>query len=275
MATTATYDSHTGVLAARVGVPFHHTIGVELVVSAGAEDWAWTLNGTEMARSSAGVAFPGLPPGLLVLPVGPVSVTGTQERHLVILGKPSAPGLYRVALSGSSVVNTLEVIVAVEADCPSGSGGSSSGAFDDPAAAVLDVDLVPCTVSGQLLAEADEDAAPVLYAKRGDTFPVILRFNRSGVPVDWPALQTVTLGVKEFEGETLYALSDGTFEGGEQAVVITVEIDASTMSAVLSSYEGDRVTSVDVVAEIQFTATGGTKRTTRSFLIRIERDLYV
>lgn len=281
MPTTATFSTATGVLAAKVGRPFHHSLAAAVSHGTGVTAaWTWTLNGATVPRSPAGTFIAGLPSGMLALPIGNETLTGAATRFLSILGTPTQPGLWRLSVGGTAVSNSLEVILAVEPECPIDSSGGADPS-DDPAASVLAVDLVACTVEGQTIREPIPGAAPagvrpgpVLFGKRGDSFPVVLKFSRGGIPVNWPGLEQAFLGIKEYAGETLFPLNDGTVEQGPNSATIRLTL-SDALAAVLASYPGDMVEAFDAVAEIEFRAAGGIKKTTRTFLFSIERDLYV
>lgn len=126
---------------------------------------------------------------------------------------------------------------------------------------------------------------PVLHVKSGDRIVLSVGFMKDETLVELP-LEQIRFGLKEYEPERLHLLNDGTYsqvgEFEEARYQIVAEFTTSALTSILSGYEGDVDTFFDAVAGIEFVTLyeqGGQvlhlRRTTRSFLVRVHRDLIV
>lgn len=218
-----------------------------------------------------------LPPGLSLN-----AATG------LISGAPTTPGVYVCQLrcrNASGVSADRELVIGV-----------GENAYEEDGGIDLEVDLTTGEVTpvGGIVEEitgaaaglfAAEEAKPavILRAKLGDQFFINIGFRKGGRLVSLP-MALLTLGIKEFEGEALVELNDGTWSEVGSADTpkyqIRADFDQAALSTILGSYEGDVATYFAALAEIEFQTTyndGGTlltnTRTSRRFGIRVDRDL--
>jgi len=130
-----------------------------------------------------------------------------------------------------------------------------------------------------------EAAQPVLHVKSGDRLVLGVGFMKDETLVELP-LDQIRLGLKEFEPERLHLVNDGShvqvgqFEDARYQIV--AGFDDEALASILSGYEDDVDTYFDAVAEIEFVTLyehfgelREMRRTTRSFLVRIHREMIV
>ena len=132
----------------------------------------------------------------------------------------------------------------------------------------IDVDLVTGAVAVVGVPEAFPWGPPdgsepeegikraVLLVKKGDRFPVAIGFRRNGILQDL-AIETLLCGIKEYEPERLFDLTDSNFEkigsGNATRYKTTLDMTAAAWAALLSNYETDEGTYLDAFGEVQFT----------------------
>jgi len=213
----------------------------------------------------------GLPDGLEIDPA-----TG------LISGAATLPGVYNVTLrarnaSGQSADHLIVI-------------GVEPNRYLQDASVEIDINLRdgrvrlagPPVVNGATPSSSPE---PVLHVKSGDRIVLSIGFMKDETLVELP-LEQIRFGLKEYEPERLHLLNDGTYtqigEFEEARYQIVAGFTASALTSILSGYEGDVDTFFDAVAEIEFVTLyeqGGQvldlRRTTRSFLVRVHRDLIV
>jgi hypothetical protein len=140
-----------------------------------------------------------------------------------------------------------------------------------------------------LASTSETQVPPVLHLKRGDSLIMALGFVKNNELVDLP-VATIRVGLREFEPDKpLFMLNDGSFARvGDydttrfQTVLRLDENQVPGLSAVLSNYEDDVATYFDAPAEIEVDINWlnpatqqleGIVRTSRTFLIRVHRDV--
>jgi hypothetical protein len=213
----------------------------------------------------------GLPEGLEIDPA-----TG------LLSGSATLPGVYNVTLRArnASGQSTNHLIVI----------GVEPNRYLQDASIEIDINLRDGRVrlAGPPVPNAatpSTEPEPVLHVKSGDRIVLSIGFMKDETLVELP-LDQIRFGLKEFEPERLHLLNDGSYtqvgEFEEARYQIVAEFTTSAMTSILSGYEGDVDTFFDAVAEIEFITLyeqGGQvldlRRTTRSFLVRVHRDLIV
>ena len=210
----------------------------------------------------------GLPEGLEIDPA-----TG------LISGAAALPGVYNVTLRARNTDGQSPdhiIVIGVE---PSN--------YLQDASVELIVDLYTGKV--QLAGAATTTTAsgtapePEIQVKTGDLLAFSIGFVKSDTLVELP-LEQIYFGLKEYEPERLHLLNDGSFtqigQFEEARYQILASFEAAALRSVLSGYEDDLGTYFDAVAEIEFLTSWEhddppltLRRTTRSFPVRVHRDL--
>ncbi len=214
----------------------------------------------------------GLPPGIVVNPVSGL-----------ISGTPEIAGVYNVTLRArNSDGQSNDHIITM---------GVEPTPWLQDASIEIDVNLRDGRVRLSQVSEqqsdssAQEESQPILHVKFGDRLVLSLGFMKDETLVELP-LEQIRFGLKEFEPERLHLLNDGSYlqvgEFEEARYQILAEFTGTALASILSGYEEDVDTYFDAVAEIEFVTlyeAGGQihdlRRTTRSFIVRIHRDLII
>lgn len=130
-----------------------------------------------------------------------------------------------------------------------------------------------------------EGPQPILHVKSGDQLVLSVGFMKDETLVELP-LDQIRFGLKEFEPERLHLVNDGSFtqvgQFEDARYQIVAEFDDAALDSILSGYEDDVDTYFDAVAEIEFVTlyehfgeVREMRRTTRSFLVRVHREMIV
>ena len=242
---------------------------------------AATSGGTPINFTSNGGSFrllradawsaDGLPEGLEINPA-----TG------LISGSPEVAGVYNVNLRARNPDGQSEdhiIVIGVEPN-----------AYLQDASIEIDINLRNGLVrlaGAQATATTTQssEVQPILHVKSGDRLVLSVGFMKDETLVELP-LSELRFGLKEFEPERLHLLSDGSYVQNGQfedaRYQIVVDFNASVISSILTGYEDDVDTYFDAVAEFEFITLYERhgevlemRRTTRSFLVRVHRDLIV
>ena len=213
----------------------------------------------------------GLPEGLVINPA-----TG------LVSGAATVPGVYNVTLRARNLDGqSADHIIVI---------GVEPNRYLQDASIEIDINLrdgrvrlagPPEVPSGN----QSNEPQPSLHVKSGDRLVLSIGFMKDETLVELP-LEQIRLGLKEFEPERLHLVNDGSYalvgQFDEARYQIVAEFSGSTLNAILSGYEEDVATFFDAVAEIEFVTLYerdgdllDLRRTTRSFLIRVHRDLIV
>lgn len=213
------------------------------------------------------------------------SATGLPEGMSIhattgkISGAATEPGVFDVNLHATNGDGTGSLIfpMAIEA------ASLSLGAAID-----LDMDLGSGEVSNPEMKGQwkSEDGLPVvLFGKLNDRLLIAAGFQKTGV-LQPLALARVDLAIKEYEPEPLLVITDGTMQTlgswDTTRFQFVLHLDPAKLQSVLSNYEDDRDTHVDVVAELRYRllhilpgdeAPTELERSSQNFVMRIARDL--
>jgi hypothetical protein len=121
-----------------------------------------------------------------------------------------------------------------------------------------------------------------LWGKYGSQRFVDVGFVKRGILLDDLSVDTITLGLKEYEPEGLLDLTDGQFQVSSGIYRILVNLDTTKLGSVLGDYEDDKQTRFKAIAEIRYgyyevTVTGGSPMLladrSGNFEFIVERDL--
>lgn len=209
----------------------------------------------------------GLPPGMSI-----------NEETGLISGTPTLKGVYLVTLKAHNADGwSAEFFLPV---------GVSTFAYSLDASVDLNMSLLTGVVRNPGISDA---AAPVLYAKAGDTEIIALGLEKENVFYEL-AVVSIALGLKEFESEKVHIISDGNciVKGAldDTRYQFHVEFARDKLKSVLSSYAGrnnDREAFFNAIAEIRIvyqvaslTAPEETlliEKRSQNFPIKISRNL--
>lgn len=197
-----------------------------------------------------------------------------------ISGAATEPGVFDVVLSATNAdpaTGTLIFPIAIEA------AQLSLGAAIDLEMDLGSGEVANPSMKGDL---KSEDGLPVvLFGKLEDKLLIAAGFLKDA-SLQPLALARVDIAIKEYEPESLLVITDGTFEVlGEWDTTrfqFMLHLDPTKLRAVLSSYEDDRDTYVDVVAELRYRLLHilpgdeeptELERSSQNFVMRIARDL--
>lgn len=197
-----------------------------------------------------------------------------------ISGAATEPGVFDVTLKATNAdpaTGELIVPVAIEA------AQLSLGAAID-----LEMDLGSGEVGNPAMTGdlKSEDGLPVvMFGKLEDKLLIAAGFRKENA-LQPLALARVDIAIKEYEPESLLVITDGTFQvlgaWDTTRFQFVLFLDPAKLRSVLSSYEDDRDTHVDVVAELRYRLLhilpgdadpSELERSSQNFVLRIARDL--
>lgn len=197
-------------------------------------------------------------------------ITGTPDTE-------SAGSVYKIHVTATNATGTSAELVVVM--------GVERATITMGAAVEVDVSIRNGAVTLPLLDEFDiETGMPIMHAKTGDVFPLDIGWVKNGYPTDITA-QAFAVTAKEFEGESAYTLSTGSWRqvgtGLGTRYLVVIDLSAAALESIAGNYEGDKDTFVDMVCEIEaeyFTDVGtatplDSTRTSQHFILRLHRDL--
>lgn len=115
----------------------------------------------------------------------------------------------------------------------------------------------------QAMSELVRSLPVLLHAKRGDRFPFAVAFTQAGAYLAGLDLVSLRAGIKEFEPERLVSLNseDGddfisVIIDGVQRHIIEADFGATKVNGILSNYEADEGTLLDMPFEIEAVIDG-------------------
>ncbi len=197
----------------------------------------------------------------------------------VLSGTPdleSAGSIYKLHLTATNGSGTsAETVITM---------GVEYAPFQEGGSIDIEVSLRTGVVSMPLVESTNSEGLQIIHMKRGDVFPINMKLMKDGYPNDL-SVTNIKVFTKEFEPEALVTLSNGIWRqigsGLGTVYQVVVDLGNSALDAILSNYEDDQDTVVDMRCEIQFDYLQdvGTAeplsavRTTRSFILRLHRDL--
>ena len=207
---------------------------------------------------------------------------GINPASGLISGAPTVPGVYNVNLRArNSDGQSADHIIVI---------GVEPNRYLQDASIEIDINLRDGRVRLAGAPEVstgnqDDGSQPILHVKSGDKFVLSVGFMKDETLVEL-ALDQIRFGLKEFEPERLHLVNDGShtqvgqFEDARYQIV--AEFDDAALDSILSGYEDDVDTFFDAVAEIEFVTLyehfgelREMRRTTRSFLVRVHREMIV
>jgi hypothetical protein len=209
-----------------------------------------------------------LPPGVsLDAPTGKLS------------GPCTVAGAYNVTLFATNADGTSEGVTFFLAIEPAGSG-VADGIVDYD----LDIETGRLTLAGSGstgTGNGSDGEVPTIVMRQDDDLLMRIAFRKGGVALDLP-ITAMAIAVKEFEPETVLFESTTFGEigtGSDTRFLLHAKAAGNLLEGVLSNYEADATTAFNARAEIEWIMTNETgvgpaelRRSTRDFLIRIERD---
>ena len=209
-----------------------------------------------------------LPSGL-TLETSEGKITGTPDLD-------AAGAVYSLQItatnSSSETSNPMTITIGVERN-----------AFELSAATEIDINLRTGKASMPNVEMGDEGKM-IFHAKSGDIMPVTIGLMKDGYSQDIN-VNNINFYAKEYEPETLYRITNGVMRKVGSGVgcryQCMLDFSAAALETVLSNYEEDAGTYVDMVAEIQidFQQDVGTNtssnsvKTSQNFILRLSRDL--
>lgn len=102
--------------------------------------------------------------------------------------------------------------------------------------------------------EGSPESTAVIAVKEGDRFPVSIGWFRNGV-AQMATMEELNIGVKEFEPDALVTLDEGEFvqirTGSSYRYYTNIYIDPDLTGPILSNYEEDEGTFLDLLCEIE------------------------
>jgi hypothetical protein len=207
---------------------------------------------------------------------------GINPASGLISGAPTVPGVYNVNLRARNADGqSADHIIVI---------GVEPNRYLQDASIEIDINLrdgrvrlagPPAVSSGS----QSNEPQPILHVKSGDKFVLSVGFMKDETLVELP-LDQIRFGLKEFEPERLHLVNDGSFtqvgQFEDARYQIVAEFDDAALDSILSGYEDDVDTFFDAVAEIEFVTLyehfgelREMRRTTRSFLVRVHREMIV
>jgi hypothetical protein len=206
------------------------------------------------------------------LPAG-LTINATTGK---ISGTPTEPGFYLVTLTATNVDGSDQFIIKI---------GIEAVAFNADAFVEVDIEIGSGKVTNPAIADSGKPDVPVIYGKMGDWLLLSVGFTKGGV-LQPLSLSQLDLALKEFEPEVVLVITEGAFATvgsyDTQRQQIAVKLDPDALRPILSSYEADRATEFDAVAEfrwgLQHILPGDEdpsilEGSSQNFVLRVTRDL--
>ena len=202
-----------------------------------------------------------------------------------LTGAASMPGISTVRLVATNAgpTDSAEVLFTISIEPAAAVPDSNADIVWDFATNSVIVQ----TSSALNLTAVDRDT-PILFVKEEDDLIARLRLVKNGSVLDLgdlPDANSLKLVLKELEPEAQVLLSDNADKAGtgdSSSYLVHAKFNGDSLAASLTNYETDAGTFYDALAEFELTFTNpgyfaGTpatlRRTSKTFRIRIERDL--